>query len=92
MDMPQICTDNNGATTWHFNPATGRFFRTNEAGADLGRISGFDIPNPDILWKTRCDSRQIATTSIEGLKLKPTDATYALFNYWQGVKDAYSNT
>lgn len=85
-----VCKDGN--STWAYDAESLSYSRTSPDGVTIGRLKGEYLPNPDALWKGRCDARGVATTSIDGMKLRPQDATYALWNHWQGVKNANNDT
>lgn len=39
------------------------------------------LPNPMILWRNRCDKESVDIKSKNGKKLKPTEATFKLWEH-----------
>lgn len=89
--MQELCLDADGITSWFYDESTRKYIRQAEDGQNISRIGGEYLPNPDLFWQKRCEVRGVATTSIEGMSLKPSDCVYYLFNHWQKVKNADTN-
>jgi hypothetical protein len=94
--LEKVCMDLDGESAWYYEPTSQIYSRITPTGsvdtaADgklLAHLHGRDIPNPDILWLRRCEAAGTTTSSMDGLKFKPSPTTYALFTHWEGVKDA----
>lgn len=89
--MRQVCPDLDGVSQWYYDPATLKYMRVLPdntvgvvgGGRMLARLAGSDVPNPDKLWDARCTMAGTNTTTIQGMKLKPSQTTYNLFHDWQ---------
>ena len=93
--MQVVCKDteaDGSPSVWFY--ADGMYKRLDEKGNAQGLIAGNQIPNPEKLWQTRCEAagRIYPCDSVQNpqtgnvTRLKPADATFALWNHWQGVK------
>lgn len=93
--MIPVCKDTeaNGASSmWFF--AAGCYTRRDHKGAIKGHITGQNIPNPNEVWKARCEAlggvypcesvSHPQTGQI--VRLRPTEAAFRLFEHWQGVQ------
>lgn len=93
--MQVVCKDTeaNGQPSMWFYDA-GKYSRRDEAGDIKAIINGKEIPDPSALWDSRCQAAGATSGSVQVLnqktgqtvRLKPTEATFALFNHWQGVQ------
>lgn len=90
----EVCTDLDGVSKWFYNPDEQTYARYKPDGEPdsatgfpriLAKLSGFDIPNPDMVWMRRCQAAGTTPSTIEGQAFKPSPVTYALFTHWQGV-------
>jgi len=94
--LEQVCTDLDGVSKWYYDAETQVYARYDANGQPdvatggrlLAHLSGRDIPNPDTMWLSRCQLANVTTSSIEGMRLKPTPTVYSLFEHWQGVSNA----
>lgn len=93
--MIPVCkdTEHDGSKSmWFFKE--GRYTRLDEKGNLKGSISGQNMPNPNDTWKTRCEASGAVYPSDsvshpktgELIRLKPTEASFALFQHWEGLK------
>ena len=93
--MEVVCKDteaNGQKSMWFFDK--GKYVRQDEKGHVKGSITGQNIPNPDELWRVRCEANGAVypADSIshpktgQPIRLKPTEATFRLFEHWQGVQ------
>lgn len=92
--MIPVCKDvemNGDTSLWFY--ANGTYFRHDKTGTLKGRITGKNIPNPNEVWKTRCDENGAKypcdkiphNGTGEIIRLKPTEAAFKLFEHWQSV-------
>lgn len=90
--MP-VCRDieaNGEGSFWFFSEG---FYIRKKAGEMLARISGKSLPDPDLIWRARCEQHGAPLNSEtinhpktgKTLRLKPTDATFRLFEHWHRV-------
>lgn len=91
--MIPVCQDfekNGDKSLWFYNE--GQYVRHDKRGKIVGIINGKELPDPDYLWKARCEQMQVDLgTEIfshmgKNLRLKPTDAIFSLFKHWQRMK------
>lgn len=95
-ELRQVCKDMDGVSTWYYDATTQKYMRIMPddtvgvvgGGRMLARLHGQDIPNPDRMWDARCTMAGTNTTTIAGLKLKPSQTTYDLYADWQEAKNA----
>jgi len=79
--MEFVCKDPSG-DTWHYE--AGKFIRMN--GDKLrSKISAEYIPDPYKLWEMKSNK---AGSSICTPQYRPSDATFALFKYKEGLENA----
>lgn len=95
--MEPVCKDieaNGEESFWFF--AEGIYVRL-AGGKQVAAITGKNLPNPVDLWRARCASlgvkfpaKSAAHPMARGqeVRLKPTDAAFALFDHWQQVNHA----
>lgn len=83
-EMEHVCEDVNSDSEWKFDSDNHRYVRFDANGKLMSHIRGESLPNPDILWQKRVKiyGRQSRDA------VKPQAATYALWQHWQGVKNA----
>ncbi len=95
-----VCNDLDGVSPWVYDPETKRYMRLtpdgkpDKVGKTTARLNGNDIPDPNKLWELR--QKQLEIAKANGVKItgeeikasKPSVATFALWNHWQGVKNA----
>ena len=90
--MEVVCKDteaNGDPSVWFYD--AGFYTRRDSKGAAQGIIAGNQIPNPEELWKARCEAvgKPYPCDSIQNpqtgsvKRIKPADATFALWNHWQ---------
>lgn len=93
--MIPVCKDleNNGdKSVWFYSD--GEYIRHDQKGAIKGRITGKNIPNPQEVWKARCEAlggvypcESVSHPATgETVRLKPTEAAFKLFEHYQGVQ------
>lgn len=98
--MIEVCEDreyNGLKSTWFYNK--GEFLRYDALGGLWGRIKGENLPNPMETWRARAkmfgsplaDTCKHPKTGME-IRLKPTEATFRLFEYWEQVCQAQRQT
>lgn len=99
--MVPVCKDiepNGEKSTWFY--VDGWYVRHDCKGDIKGKITGKNLPNPQELWKSRCeeiggvypDETVSHPKTGQPIRLKPTEATFKLFEHWQGVQaDAQLN-
>lgn len=87
--ISDVCIDKNGGGVWRYDDVARRYFRLQEDNTVSGLIEGRFIPDPEILWRNRCDLNDVAPNSDSGKRLKPQPATFALWEHWKGVSDAH---
>ncbi len=60
------------------------------AGKERAKISGEFLPDPVELWRGRCDAagKPMGTPESDGARLKPTAATFKLFEHWGRLRAA----
>lgn len=90
-----VC-DDAGGSKWYFQD--GKYIREGKGGGfKIAQIRGKSLPDPVELWAMRCDKYGLPHDRIEVhvgnaiVRLKPTNATFALYKHWQEVKDAHAN-
>lgn len=92
--MIPVCQDiefSGEKTIWFFDE--GEYIRKNERGETKSRISGLNLPNPEEMWRARCQSFGVdypaETTehpkTKKTIRLKPTEAVFKLFSHWESV-------
>lgn len=81
--MHHICFDVNGPSEWRYSKANETYYRFDTNGNIYRHIKGKNIPNPNIIWQKRLDLARLSKSSENGLKLKPQEATYKLWEDWQ---------
>ena len=78
----------------------GKYIRHDSKGNLKGQITGQNLPNPQELWKSRCEANGgvYPSESVphpqtgQIIRLKPTEAHFKMFEHWQGVQaDAVIN-
>lgn len=93
--MIPVCSDieNNGdKSMWFYTE--GKYVRHDQKGNIQAQIKGASLPNPQELWKQRCEANGgiYPSESVphpktgQAIRLKPTEATFKLFEHWQGVQ------
>lgn len=86
MALSYVCDDVNGDTRWMYDPAAQTYVRYRRDKAVAGVIAGQYLPDPMVIWQQRCANYQVEMGSPESDVIKPQQATFALWNHWQGVK------
>ena len=81
-----VCHDVNGDTEWSYDTADQNYYRLAQDGTTLRqRIHGKYLPDPWLLWQKRSQVMGVAPNSDDGLRVKPQDATFALWEHWSKV-------
>ena len=82
--------DDDHDTKWRF--LDGAYYRVRGTGiakdVKAGRIRGEYLPDPVNLWAHKCAKAGVKMGTQEADKYKPTAAVFALWEHWQGVKNA----
>lgn len=89
--ITDVIRDIHGGGMWRFDDAANKYIRLQEDGTVSGLIEGRFLPDPAILWQARLDRADVARSSDAGQAMKPAPATFALWDHWQGVKNAECN-
>lgn len=89
--LQEVCIDKNGGGVWLFDDSQKRYFRRQPDKTVSGIIEGRFLPDPEILWRSRCDQLDVAPNSDIGANLRPQPATFALWKHWQGVTNAHNH-
>lgn len=83
--MEKVCDEIDGKSTWQYE--AGMYFRHYPDG-NIAKIKGEYLPDPEMLWQSRCAALKVTKSSHQGLLAKPTKTTFFLWNHWQGIKNA----
>lgn len=78
-----ICFDHDyygNTQSWFFDEKEKRFVRFNKQKVFEKSLGINFLSNPMDLWKMRCDDKGLDIDSKEALALKPTKATFALYD------------
>ena len=75
--MEFVASDKGG--DWHYN--TGMYLCINANGEMVGRISAEYIPDPVLLWQSKCEAAGIHISSLEAKALKSNDVVYKLWEH-----------
>lgn len=84
--MEHICNDIDSISPWHYDAIEKAYYRCYKAGKHEGKIFGSKLPNPELLWKIRCDHIQKFLGKIspeDRERNKPGKVCYALWEDWQ---------
>lgn len=86
--LTDVCQDATCNGLWRFDAGKQTYARVHPDGSVTGVIAGKFLPDPEILWRNRCDQLDVAQNSDIGSKLNPTEATFKLWKHWQEVQNA----
>lgn len=91
--MIPVCKDmeaNGEKSMWFY--AEEKYSRYDSKRNLKGQITGKNLPNPQELWKARCETHggaypaeTVQSQSGETIRLKPTEAAFKLFEHWQNI-------
>lgn len=79
-DLVHLFTGKTGLE-WMFSEVEQRYYSF-KGGEIYSRISGKNLPDPDLLFAKRCNQLGVFTDSVDAVPLKPTLDTYLLFDDW----------
>jgi hypothetical protein len=87
--MQFVCDTGYDATKWYFE--AGKYMRLGNGAHKVSRISGQYLPDPFALWERKAATAGVAPNSPIGMRLRPHECTFKLWEHWQGVKHAYDH-
>ena len=79
--LEEVCYDINGDTIWKYNIQDRIYYRFNKQGKIVSKISQNNLPDPFFLWEARLKKHGVTTASELGIKLKPQQATFLLWEH-----------
>ena len=82
-----VTKDVNGPSDWFYDALEQKYWRKDGDGNFMARVSGKYLPDPDKLWADKL-SRFQNPSQDEKDALKPQQATFTLWEHWQGVLNA----
>lgn len=92
--MEFVCNDLDGISPWHYNADDGHYYRNFLDGRHQGRIAARDIPDPNLLWKTRLDTLEkaaamgVKVNQDDRNKAKPSATTFTLWEHKHRIENA----
>ncbi len=76
--MELVASDKGG--DWHFN-GDKTYLCIDANGSIVGNISAEYIPDPILLWQSKCDAAGLHISSLEAKALKSNDVVYKLWEH-----------
>ncbi len=67
---------------WSFSPTEQKYYSF-RGGVVHSRISGGNLPDPDLLFIKRCDAEGLDRDSEAAKRMKPTTDTVQLWEHWK---------
>lgn len=81
-----VCKAADSISSWYWDDEARKFVQKDGESRIVSKLSGNYLPNPTTLWEQRCLTAGCKRSDFNGQQLRPSDATFALYDYWQGVK------
>lgn len=78
--MIEVCEDR-GPSRWFYCADDGCFYRVYDASKEYTRIRGKYLPDPEMLWHSKCKLQGRNGGRVDMEACKPTEAVFKLYEF-----------